>query len=117
MTTELWAVGLVLLSSVVGSFGPIYLKRAADVFSPHPLKVLTNWNLWKGFSFYAFGTAVFIPALRGGDLSVLYPLISISYVFVSLYSIKFLGEKMNRFKWAGIACIIIGVSLIGVGSS
>ena len=65
---------------------------------------------------YAVGTILFIPALKGGDLSILYPFVALAYVWVSLLSVKFLGEKMNLVKWIGIALIIIGVSLIGIGS-
>jgi uncharacterized membrane protein len=60
---------------------------------------------------------LFIPALKGGDLSVLYPFVALAYIWVSLLSVKFLGEKMNKFKWLGIALIIIGVSFIGIGSN
>jgi len=59
---------------------------------------------------------IFIPALRGGDLSVLYPFVSLSYIWVMLLSIKMLGEKMTKLKWLGILLIISGVSLIGLGS-
>jgi len=30
--------------------------------------------------------------------------------------VKYLGEKMNTYKWIGIVTIIVGVALIGVGS-
>jgi len=59
---------------------------------------------------------MFIPALKGGDLSILYPFVSVTYVWVALLSVRFLGEKMNKFKWIGIAMIILGVSFIGIGS-
>ena len=117
MTTELWAVGLVLIGSVVGAFGPIYLKKAVNHFSFNPIKLIKNKDLMIGFGCYAFGTIMFIPALKGGDLSMLYPLVSIGYVLVCLYSIKLLKEKMNRLKWIGIALIILGVSFIGIGSA
>ena len=82
MTTELWAVGLVLIGISVGAFGPIFLKRAADKFSLHPKKIFKNTDLFKGLFCYAFGTIMFIPALKGGDLSVLYPLVAIGYVLL-----------------------------------
>jgi len=61
-------------------------------------------------------TVLFIPALRGGELSVLYPLVALVYVWVSLLSVRFLGEKMNPMKWLGIALILLGVTLIGLGA-
>ena len=69
-----------------------------------------------GVALYGVGTVLFIPALRGGDLSVLYPFVSLNYIWVSLLSVRFLGEKMNRLKWLGVALIILGVSFIGIGS-
>jgi drug/metabolite transporter (DMT)-like permease len=54
-------------------------------------------------------------AFRGGELSVLYPLIALSYVWVAILSKIFLGDMMNPFKWAGIIFIMAGVSLIGIG--
>ena len=36
--------------------------------------------------------------LKGGDLSILYPFVALTYIWVSLLSVKFLGEKMNLIK-------------------
>jgi len=116
MTTELWAVGLVLIGSIIGAFGPIFVKKASDSFSLNIKKIIQNKNLILGLSCYAFGTIVFIPALKGGDLSILYPLVSIGYVLTCLYSIKLLKEKMNKLKWLGIILIMIGVAFIGIGA-
>ena len=115
MATQLWAIGLVLLASFVGSSGPIFLKK----FSPSlTLRFSSLWNKWfiLGFTAYALGTILFIPALRGGELSVLYPLVATTYIWVCLWSIRFLHEAMNVQKWLGIALIVCGVALIGLGS-
>jgi uncharacterized membrane protein len=116
MTTQLWAAGLVLLATCLGGFGPIFMKRASSIFSFNPLRIIKNYNLIIGVVFYAIGTILFIPALKGGELSVLYPLVSTSYIFVSLYSVKMLKEKMNLLKWCGIVLIIVGVTFIGLGA-
>tara|TARA_Y100000310_G_C20689917_1_gene821561 strand:- start:933 stop:1280 length:348 start_codon:yes stop_codon:yes gene_type:complete len=114
MATELWAVGLVLLAALGGSFGPIFLKKASGRMRLS-LRSLFDPYLLIGLLFYGLGTVLFIPALKGGDLSVLYPLISTTYIWVSLWSMWMLGEKMNSLKWIGVALIIGGVSLIGLG--
>ena len=113
---ELWAVALVLIGVLIGSFGPIFLKKSSKEFSLNPKKLFKNHNLFYGISLYAFATIIFIPALKGGELSVLYPLVAVSYICVNLYSVKFLKEKMNIYKWSGIALIILGVIFIGLGS-
>ena len=69
-----------------------------------------------GFVIYAIAAGVLITALKGGDLSVLYPIISTSYIWISLFSpIFFSTDSMNMIKWSGIGFIVIGVSLIGIG--
>lgn len=116
MTTKLWAIGLVILGTIVGSFGPILLKKASSKQLSKISSLITNYHLIGGVVLYAVGTMIFVPALKGGDLSVLYPFVALSYIWVSLLSVKFLGEKMNWFKWLGITLIIGGVILIGLGS-
>jgi len=116
MSTELWAIGLVISATLVGSFGPILLKKASSKKLSSISSLMKNYHLFGGVALYAVGTILFIPALKGGDLSILYPFVALTYIWVSLLSVKFLGEKMNKVKWSGIALIIIGVSFIGLGS-
>lgn len=116
MATQSWAIALIILATLIGAFGPILLKKASAKRLSKLSSLATNYHLFGGVALYAIGTILFIPALKGGDLSVLYPLVSVTYIWVSLLSVKFLGEKMNKLKWLGIALIITGVSLIGIGS-
>lgn len=116
MATQLWAMGLVILATLVGAFGPILLKKASAKKLSRISSLATNYHLFGGVALYAIGTLLFIPALKGGELSVLYPFVALAYIWVSFLSVKFLGEEMNRLKWFGIALIIIGVSFIGLGS-
>ena len=116
MATQLWAIGLVILATLIGAFGPILLKKASAKQLSKLSSLATNYHLFGGVALYAIGTLMFVPALKGGYLSVLYPFVSLVYIWVSLLSVRFLGEKMNRVKWLGIALIIIGVAFIGMGS-
>jgi uncharacterized membrane protein len=116
MATQLWAVLLVIFGSILGSFGPIFLKKGSANVHRDIKTFIFNKHIFIGLCFYAFGTIIFIPALKGGDLSVIYPLVSVAYIWVAIYSMWLLKEKMNKFKWIGIALIILGVSLIGLGS-
>lgn len=117
MATQLWAIGLVIFASLVGAFGPILLKKASAKKLSSLTSLRKNYPLFFGVSLYALGTMLFIPALKGGDLSILYPFVSLTYIWVALLSVRFLGEKMNNHKWIGIVLIILGVTFIGLGSS
>ena len=74
---------------------------------------MTNYHLMLGLFFYGISTIIFIPALKGGHLSLLYPLVSVSYIFVSFLSQWILKEKMNKYKWSGIVLIILGITVLG----
>src|SRR3989338_4929400 len=107
MATTLWSIALVITAATLGSFGPILLKKASKDLTFNIKTIISNKYLLGGLVFYGIGTVLFIPALKGGELSVLYPLVATTYVWVSLLSVKFLKEKMNAFKWIGVFLIII----------
>lgn len=116
MTTSLFAIGLVLIATFIGAFGALFLKYGAEKMTRKSKLSFLNTRLLVGVLFYGLSSVFFLIALKNGELSVLYPITSLSYVWISLLSIKLLGEKMNFFKWLGITAILFGVSLIGFGS-
>ncbi len=116
MTTKLWAALLVLFTTLLTSSAQLLYKKGADILTYDIIGILTNYYIIVGILLYAIGGILIIIAFRGGEVSVLYPIIATSYIWVSLLSIKFLGEIMNLFKWIGIISIILGIALIGYGS-
>lgn len=114
--TSLFAIVLVLIATIIGAFGALFLKYGAEKLTRSNKWTFINKRLIVGVFLYGVSSIFFLIALKNGELSVLYPLTSLSYVWISLLSIKMLGEKMNFLKWLGIAAILIGVSLIGFGS-
>lgn len=117
METQMWAVGLILFSTIIGSFGSLFFKKGADKLSLSVKALFTNWMIPLGFVFYVSSAAVFVFSLKGGELSVLYPLVSLTYVWVCFLSINYLGERMNKMKWLGVVFIMAGVALIGMGAA
>lgn len=116
MATSPWAILAVVLATFIGSFGALFLKYGADALSKDLRKLVKNHYLFLGGLCYGLGTVIFIIALKHGELSVLYPFTSLTYVGIAILSVKFLDEKINFFKFVGIASILIGVILIGLGS-
>ena len=116
MPTKLWAVIFVIIGSVISSVAPILLKRAPKINLLHLKSLIKNYLLLGAIFSHASGIGLSIVALKGGELSVLYPLSSLGNVWAALLSMKFLGEKMNISKWSGIFLIKLGAALIGIGS-
>jgi multidrug transporter EmrE-like cation transporter len=72
-----------------------------------------NMPLIYGLALYGLSTVVLVLALRDGELSLLYPVISLTYAWVTILSFMYLGESVNPFKIAGLCTIILGVTLLG----
>jgi undecaprenyl phosphate-alpha-L-ara4N flippase subunit ArnE len=114
MQTELWAIGLVMIAVVLSSIEAVFWKKGSNNIHRNIMSFIGNKYLYIAGSFAFVGSITFIISLRGGDLSVLYPISSVKYVLISILSMKIFNEKMNPKKWIGIALIILGVSLIGI---
>lgn len=79
------------------------------------MSLITNYNLLLGLFLYGIGAALFILALKFGDLSATYPLVSLTFIWVMLISSVILKENINGFKISAIVFIIIGVVAITKG--
>ena len=113
--TPLRAIILVVFCTIFTSIGQLLLKIGANRLQLDFFSLITNYPLILGFVSYAIGTVLLIMALKLGELSVLYPFISLGFIWVSILSIAFLEEIMTGGKWLAIILIILGVSLIGRG--
>jgi drug/metabolite transporter (DMT)-like permease len=49
-------------------------------------------------------------------MSMLYPIIALTYVWTTLLSYTVLGEPSNMYKNVGIITIVIGVAVMGRGN-
>ena len=106
---------LVFFASVVGSFGAVFLKFGAMRLTKS-IWSFVNSRLVLGVSLYLGSAAIYALGLRGGPLSVLYPMVSLGYIWTLLWSKLFFNEPLTRNKIAGLGLILVGVFLVGVGS-
>jgi undecaprenyl phosphate-alpha-L-ara4N flippase subunit ArnE len=116
MTTKLWAIGLMVLCTAFTSFAQVFYKMGADKLVFSFMEIITNVPLITGMVLYGLGAIIMIVAFKGGEVSVLYPIVATSYIWVSLLSVYFFNESLNLFKAIGIFVIISGVVLISIGS-
>ncbi|HEX4134132.1 MAG TPA: hypothetical protein VHY84_05875 [Bryobacteraceae bacterium] len=84
---------------------------------PFATALLANYMLLSGYIVQSGNALLLILALRDGELSMLYPIIALTYVWVNLLSMYFFHEHMNFWKGIGIALVIGGVALLGRASS
>jgi drug/metabolite transporter (DMT)-like permease len=115
VTTPLSSILLVVLGSFIGSFGAVFLKLGSARLR-HGLMQIFNFRLAAGAVMYLLSTCFFIVALQKGELSVLFPLVSLGYVWTMVWSRIFFKEPITREKCLGLALILVGVSFIGIGN-
>ncbi|MBS3165167.1 hypothetical protein J4439_07095 [Candidatus Woesearchaeota archaeon] len=114
MATSTRGYALVLLSTLTTSTGNALLKHGSSSLSvAHPL----NAALAAGIALYGLSAVLFVLALRHGDLSTIYPIYALDFIWVSLIAMRVFGEPMPPLKWAGILCILGGIAAIGKGGS
>ncbi len=116
MKTELWAIGLMLLCTAFTSFAQVFYKLGATRLEFNLFALITNLPLITGMVLYLLGAGIMITAFKGGEVSVLYPIVATSYIWVSLLSIYFFNENLNLFRWTGIFVVITGIIFISIGS-
>lgn len=105
---------LVIISTLIGAFGSILLKKGSKEFNLNPFKQIKNWKIILGLSLYVVSSIIYIVALKFEKLSIVYPLVSLQYVWISILAQRFLNEKMNKLKWIGITLIMLGITMINV---
>ena len=106
---------LVFIASVIGSFGAVFLKMGAARLDGSILSFV-NTRLILGVTLFLGSSVFYALGIRGGQLSVLYPMVSLGYIWTLLWSRLFFNEPFTRGKFAGLGLILLGVFFVGLGS-
>jgi undecaprenyl phosphate-alpha-L-ara4N flippase subunit ArnE len=98
--------------------GQVFLKFALEKFEKFGWTwkffrdFFTNWWLLaSGLSMVA-ASIIWFYILKHNDLSLAYPLISISYIFGTLAAVFIFHETVPLTRWIGVLFIMIGVAFL-----
>ena len=122
---------LVFSCTLIGALAQILVKQGAGQMGAHitlsgvahnpglflqfSIGMMRNFKLFSGYCLYGVNTFLMALALKGRELSRLYPIIALTFVWVTLLSLFVLpDEHLNCFRVAGIVFIVGGVSVLGV---
>jgi multidrug transporter EmrE-like cation transporter len=117
MTTPLSSMGFVLGGSVIGSFGAVFLKSGALALSRNLSSLLLNWKLALGIATYLLSSVLFVRGVSNGELSVLYPMVSLGYICTLIWSRVFFHEPITKAKLAGVGLILLGIVFLSIGNA
>jgi multidrug transporter EmrE-like cation transporter len=116
-----FSILLVFLCTILGAAAQILMK-AGSVEHPHSgalgllIAIFQNPKLFTGYACYGISTVVLVIALKYGELSILYPVIALTYVWVTGLSVMIYNESLTAWKVAGLSAVITGVIVLGRGN-
>jgi multidrug transporter EmrE-like cation transporter len=119
---QIKAMLLVLFCTFVNAASQVFIKKGTVSLGAHPslvetaVGIFTRPILFSGYALLGASTVMFVLALRRGELSLLFPILTLGYVWVTILSVLIFHDSMNLFKIAGVAVIISGVAILGRNS-
>ena len=114
-STPASSVALVLLASFIGSYGMVFLKKASKDLHISILKMI-NFQFVTGVALFLVSSVVYLMGIRHGQISVLYPTVSLSYAWALLWGKLVFGEAFTKSKVVGLSLVLLGVVLVQAGS-
>lgn len=105
-----WIIVLVIFCALLGGIAQVMLKKGMSNFSFKDL--FHNIPLFVGIALYGTAFILYNISLKFEDVSLVYPLIALSYVFVVFLAYFVLQEAISINKVLGSFLIVIGVYMI-----
>jgi len=105
------STGVVLLKKGMNGIGVIQGYQAAELFRVFKLGV-TSPQILLGVFFEALFFACLLLLMSKSDISFLWPLTALSFVFATIAAIVFLHESVSWSRWVGVALIMVGAAFI-----
>ena len=105
------STGIVYLKKGMNQIGEVKVAGVGEAI--HLLKVgITNYQIILGVFFQALFFACLLFLMSKSDISFLWPLTALSFVFTTCSAIWFLGESVSLVRWVGVVFILIGAAFI-----
>jgi drug/metabolite transporter (DMT)-like permease len=105
------AVGALLMKVGAGQIGTIRLDTVQEILG-FLGKMFTNITILGGMSMYFISAALWLYLLTKLDVSVVQPILALTYVVTPILAIFVIGEGVPATRWVGIMVIILGVFLV-----
>ena len=93
------------------SIGEIHDFSPGSIFNFVLRSMRLPW-MWMGVSLMAVGFFSLLALLSFQEVSFVVPVSALSYAAGAFGAKAFLGERINRNRWLGIAVVCIGVTIV-----
>ena len=116
MQTSLIAIAYFVVAALFGAVGQYLYKTGAERATGSLASYILSPHLLAGVVCYIAVMVLFVAAFkRGGAMSVLYPIYASTFIWGALIALVAFGEPIRPINIAGMATLILGMYLMGVG--
>lgn len=111
---------LVIVAICFSVAGELFLKSGMDQIGVFTFakfwstlgRILSNARILTGFASIGIGAIFWLAVLSRVNLSWAYPMLSLGYILVLLFSALILREPVSAVRWIGALVVVAGVFLI-----
>lgn len=105
------STGVILLKKGMNVVGQMHGYTVAEVLRVAKAGA-TNPQILLGVFFEALFFACLLVLMSKSDISFLWPLTALSFVFATLAAMIFLHERVSAVRWLGVILIMLGAAFI-----
>ena len=105
------STGVILLKKGITQIGGIHGVTTTEVIRVVKAGV-TSPQILLGVFFEALFFLCLLVLMSKSDISFLWPLTALSFVFATFAAMIFLGESVSVLRWIGVVLIVLGAAFI-----
>ncbi len=105
------STGVILLKKGMNVIGEMHGYTAAEIFRVVKAGAV-NPQILLGVFFEALFFLCLLILMSKSDISFLWPLTALSFVFATFAAMWFLGESVSIVRWLGVILIVVGAAFI-----
>lgn len=103
--------GGILMKIGAGQLGHVEIHSLAQLFD-YLFRLFTNVPSLAGIFLYFMSAVTWAFLLTKLEISLVQPILALTYVVTPILAIFLLGEHVPAMRWAGIIVIILGVFIV-----
>ncbi len=121
----LLVIGLVAVTDLLDTISQLILKSEINKIDSNInsvkkaalliLRLFKNLRVWISFLLTGISLVFWLFVLSKTDLNLAFSIDSMRYIMIAVASVIFLRERFGVTRWLGIASVVLGIVLVGLG--
>lgn len=114
-------IALLFMASLANALSQIFLKIGVTRLNLNGcglitavLRLASSAHIWTGLILFCLSLGVYIFLLSHNELSLIFPAMGATYLFVVVIAALVLNERVNFWRLSGAGMIAVGLALLAV---